>query len=279
MTATASCSVRQTIRNKFGSLDVQEIVESPDRVNIKLHMQKFPSCLSNAELLQSLIDNLTKRKHECCRVLIFCQSVSDCGKLYVTFMTNLPQHLMCHVEMYHSETLVHVKDSITRDMSIVNGTIKILICTSAAGMGVNFVGVDHVVHYGPPKNVDDLLQQLGRAGRDGKQAHHLLLYCPRQCRDLSDEVKEYLKCTTCYRKQLMSYYGGQDELSMVDKHVCCTYCALSCCCANSECESGKTHPIFTMPTDETESISDSSSVEDLCEDFNNINVFETEYSD
>ena len=86
MTATASCSVRQTIWNKFGSLDVQEIVESPDRVNIKLHMQKFSSCLSNAELLQSLIDNLTKRKHECCRVLIFCQSVSDCGKLYVTFV-------------------------------------------------------------------------------------------------------------------------------------------------------------------------------------------------
>ena len=38
-------------------------------------------------------------------------------------------------------------------------------------MGINFPRVRYVVQYGPPKSIVDLMQQAGRGGRNGSQAH------------------------------------------------------------------------------------------------------------
>lgn len=65
-------------------------------------------------------------------------------------------------------------------MNDENGNIRVLIATSAAGMGVNYKGSSNVVHYSPPKDIDSFVQQLGRAGRDGSQTFHMLLFNSRQ---------------------------------------------------------------------------------------------------
>jgi ATP-dependent DNA helicase RecQ len=48
--------------------------------------------------------------------------------------------------------------------------------SNASGMDVNITGVQYVVHYGQPSDLDTVLQQIGRAGRDGTQSHHLKIY-------------------------------------------------------------------------------------------------------
>lgn len=58
----------------------------------------------------------------------------------------------------------------------VDGKIRILVCTNAAGMGVNFYGVNNVIHYGPLREMDTFVQQMGRGGRDGELADELILY-------------------------------------------------------------------------------------------------------
>ena len=60
-------------------------------------------------------------------------------------------------------------------MNQENGKIGILIATSAAGMGVNFKGVQNVLNFGPPKDMDTFVQQFGRAGRDVNNAMAILL--------------------------------------------------------------------------------------------------------
>jgi ATP-dependent DNA helicase RecQ len=84
-------------------------------------------------------------------------------------MSSVLPSVQCHIQMYHSQTLQHVKDGIEQDMSNMNGNDRVLICTCAAGMGVNFVGISNVIHHGPPNDIDDFVQQMGRAGRDGCQ--------------------------------------------------------------------------------------------------------------
>ncbi|KAH3700274.1 hypothetical protein DPMN_075248 [Dreissena polymorpha] len=37
-----------------------------------------------------------------------------------------------------------------------DGLIRLLVATSAAGMGVNFKGLNQVINYGVPKNMDTL---------------------------------------------------------------------------------------------------------------------------
>ena len=100
----------------------------------------------------------------------------------------------CHnIDMYHSETNEAVKENIRKDMQDANGKIRVLIATSAAGMGVNFQAVNNVIHFSPPKDMDSFVQQLGRAGRDGSQtAMALLLFNSRHCRNLDDDMKKYI---------------------------------------------------------------------------------------
>lgn len=53
--------------------------------------------------------------------------------------------------MYHSKTPEIIKEDIKLDLDDPNGDIRVLVATSAAGIGVHFKGVYHVINYGPPK--------------------------------------------------------------------------------------------------------------------------------
>jgi ATP-dependent DNA helicase RecQ len=154
--------------------DCEELTDTPDRTNIKLHVHRFKASLHLRDLFQWVVDCLLVHKAQCSRIMIFCRSIDDCGKLYTMFRCALDESLHHHVNMYHSNTLDYVKEFVQTDMCNPQGNIRVLICTSAAGMGVNFSAVYHVVHYGPPYSIDSLIQQMGRAGRDGCDSHHLL---------------------------------------------------------------------------------------------------------
>ena len=78
--------------------------------------------------------------------------------------------------MFHSKTSDHITEKISIDMESGDGHVRVLISTNAAGMGGNFKGLYSVVHYGPPPDLDTLVQQMGRAGRDGKFSMELILY-------------------------------------------------------------------------------------------------------
>ena len=65
-------------------------------------------------------------------------------------------------------------------MANSDGDIEILLATDSAGMGVNFAGTSQIVYYGPPRDMDTLIQQIGRVGRSGEPSDYLLLYHGRQ---------------------------------------------------------------------------------------------------
>ena len=52
------------------------------------------------------------------------------------------------LEMFHSKTIEQVKENIKTDMQNPDGRIRVLTATSAAGMGVNYKGVNNIP-FGP----------------------------------------------------------------------------------------------------------------------------------
>ena len=42
--------------------------------------------------------------------------------------------------------------------------------------GVNCPDIRHVIHYGIPEDIEMYVQQVGRAGHDGKQSHCTMYY-------------------------------------------------------------------------------------------------------
>lgn len=124
-----------------------------------------------------LISDLRALKEKMSSHVIFCESISDVSKLYVAFVKKFGANCEL-INMYHSKANEKLKEKIRADMA-VDGKIRILICTNSAGMGVNFFGLNNIVHYGLPREMDTFVQQIGRCGRDGMLSNELILFKPQ----------------------------------------------------------------------------------------------------
>jgi ATP-dependent DNA helicase RecQ len=54
----------------------------------------------------------------------------------------------------------------------------IMVATSAFGMGIDKPNIRYIVHYQVPGSLEQYVQEIGRAGRDGHPAHCILLFDP-----------------------------------------------------------------------------------------------------
>jgi ATP-dependent DNA helicase RecQ len=57
----------------------------------------------------------------------------------------------------------------------LEGELRFLVCTNAFGLGINKPDVRWVLHFHPPPNLMDYLQEVGRGGRDGGPCQALML--------------------------------------------------------------------------------------------------------
>ncbi|KAK3104602.1 hypothetical protein FSP39_005949 [Pinctada imbricata] len=234
LTATANKSARKKIEYKLGLKNCFYHISNPERENIKLFVQKVKSTLPLEDIFHFILSKLKQHQHKCPRVIIFCTSINTCGQIVTMLRINLGKE-MDYVQMFHSKITEDVKDDIRKDMEKEDGHIRVLIATSAAGMGVNFKGLYEVINYGPPKDMDAFVQQFGRVGRDGVQSKALLLYNGKQCKNVDSDMKAYLSNVhLCRRKCLLEAYNAQPSVTV--KHMCCDICSKECACGEPECD-------------------------------------------
>lgn len=153
-----------------------------------------------------------KTQQHCEQYLIFCPAISTCSKLYKIFRIKFKENveLLDHVEMYHSKTPDDVKQLVTDDMGNEKGIIRILIGTSAAGIGVNFKGVQYTINYGCPTDMDSFVQQYGRAGKDGGYSVFMLIYTKWDVKLIDSDMKLYIENeTSCRREIILSCYKSK----------------------------------------------------------------------
>ncbi len=65
-----------------------------------------------------------------------------------------------------------------RQTAWIEEDVRVMVATNAFGMGIDKPNVRFVVHTAPPSSLESYYQEAGRAGRDGKRAHAVLLYQP-----------------------------------------------------------------------------------------------------
>ena len=113
--------------------------------------------------------------------------------------------------------------------------IRVAICTIAFGMGVNCKEVRRVVHFGPSKNIEQYIQESGRAGRDGKQSACIMLYNGTLAVNCEKDMKELLQSSRCRRQDLLRNFSAQTESKVIPGHNCCDICSIKCDCDSPEC--------------------------------------------
>ena len=86
----------------------------------------------------------------------------------------LGQRSQLRVAAYHAG-LSHL-DRYSIQQQFLQGQLDLVCATSAFWMGVNKEDIRYVIHYHLPSDLNSYVQEIGRAGRDGKQSCAILLY-------------------------------------------------------------------------------------------------------
>jgi hypothetical protein len=204
-----------------------------------------------------LVDELKQQKVLCKRTIIYCQTIKQCGLLYATLKGILGKDMYgndgdfkdCLLEMLHSCTPKANKENIINSFTNEQGVIRVLVATISFGMGVNCKAVERIIHFGPSKNIENYIQETGRAGRNGAQAVAFLLYNGILLNHVESDIKSYvIKDDKCRRKALLMHFE-EDPTTQQVLHLCCDYCASKCECGTPECGKFTTFPLDESVTE------------------------------
>ena len=130
-------------------------------------------------------------------------------------------------------SLAHAR-SLFRPLLPSAGTLGARDFSSAvSGFCQVFMGGPLWAAMGRPWAIEDFVQEIGRAGRDGRKAVSALFYQGKHLRKCEKAVNRYAKESTCLRNLLMSEF---EELNnTVGNHSCCLSCHLKCLCSDTKC--------------------------------------------
>lgn len=158
LTATALPAVRNDICQLL--MKTAYLVQQPlDRANIALAVEITSE--KEAALRQALAKYAGSG-------IIYCATRKTVESLYESLKNDFS------VGYYHGGLAADQRRLLQQQF--IDGQLELLIATNAFGMGINKSDIRFVIHYQLSDSLENYLQEIGRAGRDGKQSVALLLY-------------------------------------------------------------------------------------------------------
>ncbi|GLB46892.1 ATP-dependent DNA helicase [Philodulcilactobacillus myokoensis] len=168
LTATASERLRKDIINKMNFDNfhpIKSMVYPINRPNIYLSAKLANDIQDKNRILKKLVTELKTPG------IIYFSSRKKADQIAMMIQND------CHVKSaaYHSGLNDETRYKIQHQF--MNNQIDVICATSAFGMGVDKNNIRYVIHYHLPGDLESYSQEIGRAGRDGKQSIAIILYC------------------------------------------------------------------------------------------------------
>lgn len=193
LTATATRAVRQDIQRLLFDDKAQEFVYSVDRPNISFFVYQE----DKNKKLQGLVESLNGSG------IIYCATRKKVEELYHALKQK-------HAVAYYHGGLSGQERRMLQQQFLA-GDLQLLIATNAFGMGINKDNIRFVIHYDLPDSPENYLQEVGRAGRDGRPSQAILLY------EEGDEyIHHFLQEQTNQSKKLFEIKQKMSDLVFED---------------------------------------------------------------
>jgi ATP-dependent DNA helicase RecQ len=163
LTATATPRVRGDIAERLRLRDPVVLIAPAHRENLRLAVEM----LRGSEKFRA-----TGRRIRALRRpgIIYCATTAAVDQLAGALkQAGIP------VVRYHGK--MRAADRAAAQLLFMHPSRRlIMVATSAFGMGIDKPNIRYILHYQTPGSLEQYVQEVGRAGRDGRPAHCVLLF-------------------------------------------------------------------------------------------------------
>lgn len=221
LTASATPTVLADISKRLGVQKAERHVHGFYRPNLYYQVE---ACSDDDSKLRFLKQALMQTPSG--RVIIYCGTRRQTEELSFQLKESFEG-----VGHYHAGLPAQERNRVQE--AYERGEFRILVATNAFGMGIDHPDVRLVVHFQMPANIDSLYQEMGRAGRDGKDSTCLMLYAKKdkglqsyfiQNSEAPPEIKSsrwntldalvnYAEGGECRHAEILTYYRDSQRLS------------------------------------------------------------------
>lgn len=235
LTATATKETLLSIEERLSLKEVKIIGLHPNRANIKYIVR-------TGVKIEDLCDEIGRELMEC-RILtkktvIFCRTSNQCIQFFlllknllgpsITEPPGLPENVLNFrlVDMFTAGARKEMREEIVTEFCRHDTKLRVIVATSAFGLGVDCPDISRVISWGPPNMLEDLVQESGRAGRNGEAAEAILYY-RNPGKNVTKEMRHYGENTRSCRRILLfkNFLFSGTSSTAIKACNCCDLCA------------------------------------------------------
>ncbi|GHC56702.1 ATP-dependent DNA helicase RecQ [Roseibacillus persicicus] len=163
LTATATPEVAKDIQRAFGIAKEDAVQTGFRRENLALHVT--PCSLAERD---ELIAERVAATEGPAIVYVTLQQTAE-------IVSGILQRAGISARAYHAGMRAEAREEV--QSGFMEDKVRVVVATIAFGMGIDKSGIRAVFHYNLPKTLENYVQEVGRAGRDGQPAHCEVLAC------------------------------------------------------------------------------------------------------